>query len=323
MQKDYRFVFLLFFHLLATSTSFAQEKTIKIGSGIITGSYYPVAQQICKIIENNLTNSYKCQVIQTKGTLENLKLLANHEIDFAIVQADVANEFYLGHANSKDNENIANFRSISNLFIEVFTMITRKDDKINDIRDLRRKTILTNIKVLNNSSPISMIANFYSWPEDSNPIIVERELQNAEEALCDGSVDAIVTTMYHPNAFISQIAQKCEIDFLSLNDELREFIYSKRPYFHEALIEGNLYPGILESKKSVGTRALLLTTTRTSSEIVKLLLDNLWYRQHNTRKLLYSLQTTNFNISFSKETHLPLHSEALKIIEELNDDISN
>jgi TRAP transporter TAXI family solute receptor len=308
---------LICYLIINGSTVLAATKVVRIGSGHITGVYYPVAQQLCKIIEQESNNKYKCIAVPTKGTLENLNLLNNEEIDFVIAQSDISNDAFLGQGIYKGHKQISNLRRVVGLFKESLTILVRKHDKIHIIDDLKGRKILASTKNSLFSFPLMLFVNFYDWKETEYPIFVSDNLFSASNALCEGIVDAVAITISHPNGFTNEIAQKCEIDIISLEDPLRLSITNKRPYYSDSTIKGKQYPGIYHEKNTIGTSAILVTTKENMADIVNMLLNNLIKKQNYNSKIFTSLHNLELDITLEQENALPLHNESQRFIEVL------
>src|SRR5215467_7501563 len=68
----------------------AQERqTLLIGTGAPGGVYYPLGSAMCRMINLDFANSYRCLAKTSKGSVANIEALEQKKIDFAIVQADV------------------------------------------------------------------------------------------------------------------------------------------------------------------------------------------------------------------------------------------
>jgi TRAP transporter TAXI family solute receptor len=307
---------LICYIIINCSTVLAEAKVVRIGSGHITGIYYPVAQQLCKIIEQESHNNYKCIAVPTKGTLENLTLLNNNEIDFVIAQSDISNDAFLGQGIYNGQKQITSLRRVVGLFNESLTILVRKHGKINVIDDLKGKKILASTKNSIFSFPLTLFVNFYNWQEAEYPIFINNNLLSASNALCEGIVDAVAITISHPNGFTNEIAQKCEIDIISLENPLRYSIINKRPYYYDTEIKGNQYPGIYHVKSTISTAAILVTTKDHMADIVNMLLNRLIKKQNSTDMIFTSLHSLELNISLEQENALPLHNESQRLLEE-------
>lgn len=87
-MKAIRPVFFLI-GVLICLPSYADENTVKIAGGPSTGEYIHIAKSLC----GALGQLFQCNAMETKGTLDNKKLLENGEASFALAKSNVADEW--------------------------------------------------------------------------------------------------------------------------------------------------------------------------------------------------------------------------------------
>jgi len=78
---------------LLASVSGAKE-FINIGTGGMTGTYYPVGGAICRLV--NMDKNMKCSVQSTGGSTYNVNNVLKKELNFGFVQSDVVYDKYNG-----------------------------------------------------------------------------------------------------------------------------------------------------------------------------------------------------------------------------------
>ena len=70
------------------STANAQE-FITIGTGSVTGVYYPAGGAICKLVnKDRKAHNIRCSVESTDGSIYNVNSIRSGELEFGIVQSD-------------------------------------------------------------------------------------------------------------------------------------------------------------------------------------------------------------------------------------------
>jgi TRAP transporter TAXI family solute receptor len=304
--------FILFTVIILFSSKYshvyAQDKVIKIGSGMLTGAYYLFAKELCNQIEQGSKHQYKCQVITSKGTVENLQLLNQGKIDFALVQADLANEAYLGQGNFTTQDR--SIRQVATVFSEALTIVVRKNGNIHNINDLQGRRVLAQDKKALFSFPLALFANYYHWTEQDFPLFIDAISMDASISLCNNIVDAVVINIAHPNGFISQIAQSCEIEFVKVDEELIDYVVRKRPYCKKYSIPTKFYPTTHHLTNSFATSAIIITDRNLPNKVVKLLLKGLLKLKNAPKTAISPLQHYNFDINLKSNTSLPLHTES-------------
>lgn len=62
---------------------------ITIGTGSVTGVYYPTGGAICKLVnKDRKDHNIRCSVESTGGSIYNVNTIRSGELDFGIVQSD-------------------------------------------------------------------------------------------------------------------------------------------------------------------------------------------------------------------------------------------
>lgn len=169
-------VFLLFLDISYAHT------TLKIASANKDDSYDKLAQSIKKIIEEN--SEYKLQIVNTKGSVDNIKRLEEGEIDLAIVQNDAA--FYAQEGLEPFSAPLTDLQMILAFYDEPIYIVTNQKN-INSIEQLenmrinvgqKKSGLLASSQVLLNSTHLwEHITPFYYDPQKSLEYLKNEKVQ--------------------------------------------------------------------------------------------------------------------------------------------------
>jgi len=73
-----------------STSAVANESFITIGTGGVTGVYYPTGGAICRLVNRNRSeHGIRCSVESTGGSAYNVNTIRAGELDFGIAQSDV------------------------------------------------------------------------------------------------------------------------------------------------------------------------------------------------------------------------------------------
>ena len=76
--------------LLAPARRAPHRQFVSLGTGPVSGVYYPTGQAICDIVNAARGETpLRCSIEATPGSVYNVEALASGEDDFALVQPDV------------------------------------------------------------------------------------------------------------------------------------------------------------------------------------------------------------------------------------------
>jgi uncharacterized protein len=74
--------------VFAADIASAQEKFISIGTGGVTGVYYPTGGAICRLVnKGQAEHGIRCSVESTGGSVYNANTMRQGELDMGVVQA--------------------------------------------------------------------------------------------------------------------------------------------------------------------------------------------------------------------------------------------
>ncbi|PKP81716.1 MAG: C4-dicarboxylate ABC transporter substrate-binding protein, partial [Alphaproteobacteria bacterium HGW-Alphaproteobacteria-2] len=179
---------------LTTGAAMAQNQTfISIGTGGVTGVYYPAGGAICRLVNRDrATHGIRCGVESTGGSIFNINAIRAGELEFGVAQSDW--QFHAFHGTSKFEENGAfeGLRAVFSLHPEPFTVVARADAGIKTFDDLKGKRVNIGNPGSGQRGTMDVVLAAKGWT--TADFSVASELPPAEQAaaLCDNNVDAMV-----------------------------------------------------------------------------------------------------------------------------------
>lgn len=258
-------VFFILFSSFISNAASVNE--LKIAAGVMGGTYYPVALQICSIVMK-YSPITRCDVIATSGSINNLNLLTTNKADFAFVQSDVARDAAKGigvYVNQKPKENL---RVVLNMFPEIFSMMVKDESGIVNFSDLSGKTLGVNLKGAGAKSGLMSLFKYFKF--ESDPKILHVPDSQMYSKLCDNQVDAVVLFTGHPSGIVTQIASTCDVEFVSIDPLKLDNMLIENPIYEKSIIPAKSYVGISRNALSFATRALLVTNSDIEADKVQL-----------------------------------------------------
>ena len=287
---------------LLYNPAFASEdgdkKIVKIAAGSILEGYYFIGLRLCRYITES-NNGIRCEVIPTTGTLENIALLQNEEVDFAFAQGNLAVDSYKGKGYFIDSKPFQDMVQLLRLHDEAFTVIAKDKDKILVFGDLDGKKISNGPR--NSDSTIAYVAlsSYYDFKKE--PEDIEMAHEEYAHQFCNGKIDAVILMTGHPNALVNHITHACESDFVSIESDKIDELVKNNTAFKRYTIDERGYPGINRSEQTVAASSIFITRKSVSKEIVSNLMAYLKDRIDQFKlsdPLLYDLDKDHFTTGF-------------------------
>ncbi len=317
MYKLMVFLLAVSFLLLPVDPSDASTKFVSIGTGGVTGVYYPVGGAIAKLM-NKKKRVYGLKVTAeaTGGSVFNINALAQGDMDFALAQSDRVTQAWEGIRDWKGKGAQKELRGICALQSETICLIASVDSGIKTCSDLKGKIVAVgNPGSGTRENSLDALSTCGLTFDD----LAKAEGIKAAEAaglLQDGRLDAYFYTVGHPNGSIKEATsggtQVRFIPFTNLGDLLK-----RNPFYSKAFIPIRLYDGA-ENKEDVptfGVKACLLSTKKVADEVVYAVTKELFENLDMFRKLHPALESLDKE-AMLKGLPIPVHPGALRYYKE-------
>ncbi|AIF80992.1 TRAP transporter solute receptor, TAXI family protein [endosymbiont of Acanthamoeba sp. UWC8] len=296
---------------------YIDDNLITIGTGPITGVYYPAGGAICRMMNRKRNETgLRCAVESSPGSIYNLAALRNAEMDFAIVQSDWQEYAFDGTYIFEKQGPFEKLRYVLSLHNEAFTMVVRKDSKIVKLDDIQGKVV--NIGNLGTGARATMEAlmSIKGWSISTFKSATELKPEEQIEALCNRKIDVMVVLAGHPSGMLQDAMSMCDTKILNVDDLLVRDFVAKNYEYSMTKIPGGLYVGETEDINTFGLKALLLTTTDTSSEIVYEVTKSVFEDLSNFKKLHPVFVNLEPSAMINEGRAIPIHPGAMKYYQE-------
>jgi uncharacterized protein len=236
-----------------------------LGTGPTNGVYYPVGGAICTIVNEDLRSSgVRCSSETTPGSVYNVEALQSGELEFALVQSDVAFAAYNGEG-AFAGAPFRDLRSVLPLHSELVTIVARPE--IQQLPDLSGKRINVGPDGSGSRQTWDGIQAALGWTPAQAPRIVEMSTDEIGGALCSGSIDAALLVLGHPSPRIRAMLDACALNLLAVDGSAVDRLVAAKPYFTKGQIPGAQY-GLSADVPSFGVTAILMTTASMDSRVV-------------------------------------------------------
>jgi TRAP transporter TAXI family solute receptor len=243
---------------------------VTIGTGDITGLYYPVGGAIAKIVNvRKEVHHVRCAVESTAGSVYNVKAVLGGNLEFGIVQSDHQFQAIKGQGEWQAEGPQERLRACFSLHSESVTLVAASDAGINDIADLRGKRV--NIGNPGSGQRQNAIDALMAVGLDpARDIIAEGAKASAAPGLLqDGRIDAFFYTVGHPNGAIKEaVSGARRVRLASMNGI--EALIADRPYYTRSRIAIKHYKGLENTAdvETFGVKATVVTAAEVPEHVV-------------------------------------------------------
>ena len=255
--------------LMAGSAAHAQEQTfISIGTGGVTGVYYPAGGAICRLVNRDRAeHGIRCGVESTGGSIFNLNALRDGELEFGIVQSDWQYHSFNGTSQFEDQGPYEELRAIFSLHPEPFTVVARSDAGISSIEDLEGMRVNIGNPGSGQRATMDVVMEAMGWSTDTFSQATELPPGEQALALCDNNVDAIVYTVGHPSGAIQEATTACDTVLVNVDNDAIRALVDDRDYYRMATIPGGMYRGTDDDITTFGVGATFVSSTDVSDDV--------------------------------------------------------
>ena len=288
---------------------------ITIGTGGVTGTYYPTGGAICRQVNKmKKVTKIRCSVESTGGSVYNINTIKNGELDFGIAQSDTVYQAAQG-TGKFEGKKVPKLKSVLAIYPELLALVTRKDANINSIMDVKNKRI--NLGNPGSGNEATAMTLFAANNIQKSDLKFAGALKAAEmpDALRDNKIDGYFYMIGHPNANIKDATNSVDTRIVPLEGKAVDSLIAQYPYFAKAQIVKGLYKGVDTNVNTFGVKAVLVTSTDVSDKavytVVKAILENF-----DDFKKLHPAYNNITKESLLDGLSAPLHDGAKKYFKE-------
>ncbi|PWG62469.1 TAXI family TRAP transporter solute-binding subunit [Spiribacter halobius] len=292
-----------------TSGASAQQEFITIGTGGVTGVYYPTGGAICRLVNADRSeHGIRCSVESTGGSVYNTNSINNGELDLGIVQSDVQYKAY--HGEAPFDEPIEKLRAVFSVHPEPLTIVARAGAGIETFEDLRDKRVNVGNPGSGQRATMEVLLEEMGWTMDDFALASELKASEMASALCDNEIDAFAYVVGHPSGAIEEATTSCDSVIVTLDNEATASLVEENPYYSMATIPGGMYRGNDEDTTTFGVRATFVSSTDTSADTIYVVVKSVFENFDQFKSLHPAFAVLEKEEMVSASLSAPLHEGA-------------
>ena len=262
----------------ATAPAGAQQKFVSIGTGGVTGVYYPAGGAICRLVnKDRKKHGLRCSAESTGGSIANLTALRDGDLEFGVAQSDAQFNAFNGEGAFAKDGAFEGLRSVFALYPEPVTVMARADADIDGVGDLKGKRVNIGNPGSGTRETWDVLEAALGWQRSDLRLASEMKAAGTGQALCDDKFDAYVYLVGHPSALIQETLQSCDSHIVPVTGPTIDKLVAQYPYYRKATIADGLY-GSNPEIDTYGVGATFVTSAETPADtvytVVKAVFDN-------------------------------------------------
>jgi TRAP transporter TAXI family solute receptor len=228
---------------VSTATAADQTTFVSVGTGAMSGLYYPVGRALCDLVNRERrTHGVRCSAEPTSGSGYNVDELRAGDLDLALVQSDVQYAAYQGRGHWQDAP-YSDLRSILSLYPELVTVLARPGAQTGDVKSLKGKRVDIGRPGSGAHATWEAIETALGWTRADLRLAAELKPDSAGFALCADEIDASVQIVGHPSAWLAQRVDECGLTLVSIAGPAISELVAGRPYYRLGEIPAGVYGG--------------------------------------------------------------------------------
>jgi len=304
--------------MIATApAAFAQQQFVSIGTGGVTGVYYPTGGAICRLVNKvRKETGIRCSVESTGGSIYNINTIRSGELEFGVAQSDWQYHAYNGTSKFKDAGPFTDLRSVFSVHAEPVTILARRDAGINNITDIKGKRFNIGNDGSGTQGTWEVIEGIMGWERGDLALATKMKSAETAGALCDGKIDGYFWLVGHPSGLTQETVASCDAIIVpAVSPEITALVEDK-PYYRMATIPGGMYPGNPDDIQTFGVGATFVTSTATSDDVVYEIVKAVFGNFKRFKKMHPAFGNLEEAKMITNNLSAPLHEGAIKYYKE-------
>nr|WP_321443030.1 TAXI family TRAP transporter solute-binding subunit [uncultured Cohaesibacter sp.] len=293
------------------------EEFITIGTGGVTGVYYPTGGAICRLVnKGRKEHGVRCSVESTGGSVYNINTIREGELEFGVAQSDWQYHAYNGTSKFEDKGPFKELRAVFSVHPEPFTVVARADSGIKSFQDLKGKRVNIGNPGSGQRGTMEVLMDALGWTTDDFALATELKAAEQSAALCDNQIDAMVYTVGHPSGSIQEATTACDSVLVTVDGAAVDKLIADNSYYRTATIPGGMYRGNDKDTKTFGVGATFVTSSKVSEDTVYTLVKSVFENFDAFKKLHPAFANLKPEEMAKDGLSAPLHPGAAKYYKE-------
>jgi TRAP transporter TAXI family solute receptor len=236
-----------------------RNRTYTIATGPSGGDYARMGDTLIAAI-NQAAPNVMLRQRSTEGSIENARLLATGDADYAFLQGDVAAAAYAGEDAFAHGGPIETLRAVGALFPEAVHVVVLDKSAVREVGQLRGRKV--NLGPATSGTRFDALAVLAAYGLKTSDLSDAGSASTADAIarLKNGQLDAVFVTAPAPTRPLQELALSTGLRLLPITGAALDQLVRSRPGLTALTLPANTYPRQAADVNTVGSPTLLVTT---------------------------------------------------------------
>ena len=295
---------------LGASAAPAADQFISIGTGGVTGVYYPTGGAICRLVNKmRKETGIRCSAESTGGSIYNINTIRAGELEFGVAQSDWQYHAYHGTSKFEDKGKFEDLRAVFSVHPEPVTIIARDDSGIANITDLKGKRVNIGNVGSGTRGTWEVIEEAMGWQRSDLKLASELKSAETGQAVCDNKIDAYFWLVGHPSALTQESLATCATHLVNATGSAIDKLVADNSYYRTATIPAGMYNNA-DDVMTFGVGATFVTSATVPDKVVYTVVKAVFDNFDQFRKLHPAFANLNEQEMIKDSLSAPLHAGA-------------
>ena len=302
---------------LGSAVQAADQQFVSIGTGGVTGVYYPTGGAICRLVnKGRKEHGIRCSAESTGGSVYNINTIRAGELEFGVAQSDWQYHALNGTSKFEDAGKFEKLRAMFSVHPEPFTLVARADAGINKFEDIKGKRVNVGNPGSGQRATTEVVLDAFGIKMDELALAAELKGSEMAQALCDNKIDAMIYTIGHPAAAITEAANTCDVKLVPVEGAPIDKLVEENSFYRVATVPGGMYKGNDDDVKTFGVGATFVTSSDVPEEVGYVVAKAVFDNFEDFKKLHPAFANLKEAEMIKDGLSAPLHDGAAKYYKE-------
>ncbi len=294
----------------------AQQKFISIGTGGVTGVYYPTGGAICRLVnKDRKEHGIRCSAESTGGSIYNINTIRTGELEFGVAQSDWQFHAYNGTSKFADQGKFEKLRAVFSVHPEPVTVIASDASGVNELTDMKGKRLNIGNPGSGTRGTWEVIEAALGWQRSDLKLAAEMKSAETGQAVCDGKIDAYFWLVGHPSALTQESLATCDAHLVNVTGPAIDKLVADNAYYRTATIPAGMYNNDKDIQ-TFGVGATFVSSTDVPDEVVYVVVKAVFENFDQFKKLHPAFANLKPEEMITDSLSAPLHPGAEKYYKE-------